>query len=209
MSLPIISAALIAALIQVESRGRDQITGDNGKAFGCLQIREEVLADVRRLTGINLRLQDMFDRKISVQVCAYYLGYWGDSERLGHVATNEDLARIWNGGPDGWRQTETWGYWLKVQAYIKVQISPNPEVPSFSALRDWHVNEMLKEENTRVVVLTSRGLGKVAFVREALNILEPGRVPTDGDPNSEHPVTKAPQGSEKSDQSKGTARGIH
>ena len=41
---------------------------------------------------------------------------YATKERLGHDATNEDIARIHNGGPNGWRSSSTEGYWRKVSA---------------------------------------------------------------------------------------------
>ena len=38
--------------------------------------------------------------------------------RLGRTPTNEDLARIHNGGPNGYKKTATDGYWKKVKNKI-------------------------------------------------------------------------------------------
>ena len=34
--------------------------------------------------------------------------------RLGRNATNEDISRIHNGGPNGWQNPNTDGYWTRV-----------------------------------------------------------------------------------------------
>lgn len=108
-----ISAIFIAALIHVESSGNNVAIGDGGKAYGCLQIHPAVVKDVNRIYGAGLKHTDMFDRDLSVAVCRKYLEYYGST--LPRTATLEDYARIWNGGPNGWRSPRTKAYWKKVQ----------------------------------------------------------------------------------------------
>jgi hypothetical protein len=38
---------------------------------------------------------------------------------LGKEPTLEDKARIWNGGPGGWKKSATIVYWAKVQKAIR------------------------------------------------------------------------------------------
>lgn len=121
-----ISALLIAALIHVESHGNDRALGDYVKghptAFGCLQISHGVLDDVHRLTRLNLlSIGDCFDRETSIWVCRVYLDHYCTAIRLGREPTDEDRARCWNGGPDGWRKPETGAYWFKVQTAMDVR----------------------------------------------------------------------------------------
>jgi hypothetical protein len=40
--------------------------------------------------------------------------------RLGHEPTDEDLARIHNGGPNGVKRRSTIGYWHKVQQFLRI-----------------------------------------------------------------------------------------
>ena len=110
--------ALIAALILVESGGNNAAIGDNGKAHGCLQIRQAVLTDYRFLTGERITLAQCHDPLVSVAVCSAYLNHWTNPKFLGHEPTLEDAARIWNGGPTGWKKTSTHPYWLKVKAVL-------------------------------------------------------------------------------------------
>lgn len=115
MTLP---ALFIAALIAVESGGDDRAVGDNGKAFGCLQITSAVLRDHRRLTGEIIRPEQCFDRFTSISICHTYLAHYCTRERLGHEPTLEDAARIWVGGPDGWKKDVTLPYWEKVRNHL-------------------------------------------------------------------------------------------
>ena len=38
--------------------------------------------------------------------------------RLGRSPTDQDLARIHNGGPNGYKNPATLGYWQKVKKYL-------------------------------------------------------------------------------------------
>jgi hypothetical protein len=87
-------------------------------AFGCLQISRCVLADVRRITGERFTPSQCFDRFTSLSVCTSYLRHYCTKERLGHEPTVEDMARVWVGGPDGWKKESTLPYWAKVQEHL-------------------------------------------------------------------------------------------
>ncbi|MEK7641815.1 MAG: transglycosylase SLT domain-containing protein [Patescibacteria group bacterium] len=110
---------LIAALIEVESHGNDHAIGDkhmNDKAYGALQIRKPCVDDVNQRLGTKHRAEDMLgNRSLSVQVCRTYLERYATRKALGREPSLEDMARIWNGGPKGWRKQSTLGYWSKVQ----------------------------------------------------------------------------------------------
>ena len=47
-----------------------------------------------------------------------YMARYATVKRLGHTPTDEDFARIHNGGPSGWKNSATLGYWHKVQAAL-------------------------------------------------------------------------------------------
>lgn len=109
---------LVQALIRIESNGRDNAVGDNGEALGPLQIHQATVKDVNRLYGTSYTHRDMFDRSKAIDVCHKYLAFYGSEKRLGHVPTPEDHARIWNGGPSGWKRKTTQGYWAKVRRHL-------------------------------------------------------------------------------------------
>ena len=104
---------LISALIIVESSNNDLAVGDQGKAIGCLQIHRGVVQDVNRITGSNYRHQDMTNRVAARAVCQAYLEHYGKGK------TTEQQARIWNGGPTGYRKPVTLAYWRRVQRNLK------------------------------------------------------------------------------------------
>ena len=111
---------LVDALIQVESNGKTNAIGDNGKAKGCLQIWDCVLVDVNKAYKKKYTKQDCFDKEKSKEICNLYLKLYGRAyeKKTGKKATAEVLARIWNGGPSGYKKQETVKYWNKVSKYI-------------------------------------------------------------------------------------------
>jgi hypothetical protein len=110
---------LIAALIQVESNGNDHAIGDRHKkemAYGALQIRKPCVEDVNRRFGTKFTAKDMLgNRQLSVWVCQNYLKMYATPKLIGREPTIEDMARIWNGGPAGWKSNATVKYWSKVK----------------------------------------------------------------------------------------------
>ncbi len=114
---------LLAALIQVESNGKDQAIGDrhlSEKAYGILQIRKPCVDDVNQSYGTKHRPEDMLgNRSLSIDVAIKYLRRYATAKRLGREPTFEDMARIWNGGPNGHKKQSTLVYWSKVQKVLK------------------------------------------------------------------------------------------
>ena len=110
---------LISFLIIVESGGVDNAIGDNGKAVGCLQIHSIVVEDVNRIYDTDYQDKDRYDREKSIEIAKLYLQHYASEERLGRQPTIKDAARIWNGGPDGYREKETIQYWIKVKQQIR------------------------------------------------------------------------------------------
>lgn len=108
----------LLALITVESGGRDHVIGDQGRAYGCLQIWEEVVKDVNRVYGTRYTHADCLKRAPSLDICRLYLSHYASPQRLGRQPTLEDLARIWNGGPKGHRLRHTEPYWAKVRPLL-------------------------------------------------------------------------------------------
>ena len=52
----------------------------------------------------------------SEEVIDAYVHRYATQTRLGHVPTDEDFARIYHGGPDGWNSPTTEEYWRQVSA---------------------------------------------------------------------------------------------
>ena len=112
------TAELLAALVAVESGGNDQARGRHGE-LGALQVRRCVVTDVNRIAGTHYRWAEMTNRWAAMGVMRIYLGHYCAEGRLGRKATDQDLARVWHGGPDGWRRRKTLAYWRRVQARMQ------------------------------------------------------------------------------------------
>lgn len=109
---------LILALILVESNGNDAEIGDNGKAYGCLQMHSAYVQDAAEYAGKDWVHEDAFDRDVAIQIFMAYMARYATEERLGREPTPEDIARIHNGGPNGWRKPATVKYWNKVSSQL-------------------------------------------------------------------------------------------
>ena len=116
-----VSSSLLDAIAAVESNGNSSAIGDNGNAYGVYQIHESYVQDVNRISGKNFTHEDAFDKDKAKEMVTIYLTNYGKNyeKKTGKTATNEVLARIHNGGPNGWKKTATQKYWNKVQKEIK------------------------------------------------------------------------------------------
>lgn len=115
---------LIEALILVESGGDDNAVGDRNlanKAYGCLQIRQpyldDVIAEFPQLKGEKAEAL-LGNRNLSTSVFEAYMEIYATPARLGRPVTDQDRARIHNGGPDGWKKQSTAAYWNKVSKVL-------------------------------------------------------------------------------------------
>jgi hypothetical protein len=111
---------LLAAILTVESSNRPHPpAGDHGTSFGPYQISDAVLEDVNSCQDVTIFTRaDCEDPEKARDIVSLYIGRWATLKRLGHPPTGEDMARIWNGGPDGWRKASTEPYWAKIQAAV-------------------------------------------------------------------------------------------
>ncbi len=103
---------LVDAIHMVESSGRTgPILGDGGDALGPLQIHRACWQDAN-LPG---RYSDCADLEYSKRVFRAYMARYATARRLGRSVTDQDRARIWNGGPNGYKKKATVAYWNKVK----------------------------------------------------------------------------------------------
>ncbi len=121
-NLSAINVELLTSIEYVESRGNVRAIGDSGKAFGCLQIWNVVIQDVNRIAKTNYVHKDAFNRKRAFAIAGIYLTYWGKvyKRKTGKKPTTEVYARIWNGGPSGWKKKSTIKYWRKVEYEMRI-----------------------------------------------------------------------------------------
>lgn len=116
MSINLIT--LIMVLIQVESSGNDLAVGDGGAAYGCLQMHSAYVQDAAEYANKDWVHEDAFDRETSIDIFIAYMSRYATEERLGRRVSIEDIARIHNGGPNGWKKSATDVYWKKVRKNI-------------------------------------------------------------------------------------------
>lgn len=101
----------------IESGGNNQARGRHGEV-GALQVTPAVVADVNRYYGTKYTLRRMTNRADAVAVFDRYLWIYATPARIGRPVTDEDRARIWNGGPNGWRMKSTLPYLRRYRQQI-------------------------------------------------------------------------------------------
>ena len=108
---PIIEDTLIAAIIQVESGGDTLAYNSKEDAVGCLQIRPIMVREINRLLGKDsFKLKDRWSKAKSIQMFNILRSHLKG-------ATDEEIARTWNGGYNGKNIPQTLQYWIKVKQY--------------------------------------------------------------------------------------------
>lgn len=111
--------ALLDAILQVESGGDDDATGDNGNALGGYQIWRVYWQDATEwCTELGGEYEQVRSRAYAERVVvAYWHRYCRQALRDGDL---EVLARVHNGGPKGATKPATLKYWVKVKAQLPV-----------------------------------------------------------------------------------------
>lgn len=95
----------IDIIIELESGGDLNAVGDNNRAFGCLQIRQDYLTDANKMLGTRYVLSQMMgNRDFSEKIVWAYMKRYARADRIGREPTALDLARIHNGGPNGYKK---------------------------------------------------------------------------------------------------------
>ena len=110
---------LLAAMCEVESNGDCSKVGLVGE-LGCYQIRECFWQDaLEHDSSIGGEYEDVIDREYSEKVIYAYWDRYATEKRLGRPVTDEDRARMHNGGPKGHKKTSTIKYWNKIQNELR------------------------------------------------------------------------------------------
>uniref|UniRef100_A0A7S2X6G6 lysozyme n=1 Tax=Lotharella oceanica TaxID=641309 RepID=A0A7S2X6G6_9EUKA len=114
----VISRRLLDAIRQVESGGDEDAVGDGGKAIGPYQIWEVYHGDAKA-GGKYEDCKGKGSTAYSEKVVRNYMNRFATKARLGRAPTDEDIARIHNGGPNGYKKPSTEKYWEKVKKAMK------------------------------------------------------------------------------------------
>lgn len=114
---------LWTAQAAVESRGNPRAYCRRDGSSGIVQIRTDCLNDINRIAkarGLKVRFKpsDRFDPVKARRMWQLYLEYYAAKYEhdTGRPCTYEVLARIWNGGPCGWKKASTVNYWGRVRS---------------------------------------------------------------------------------------------
>lgn len=115
----IIPTLILSAIAMVESNDNCNAVGRNGE-LGHLQITPICVEDVNRILGRQAyTLEDRRDRTKSVEMFHIYVNHYATERRLGRPVTLEDVVRIWNGGPHGWKRWATIPYRDRVLSEVQ------------------------------------------------------------------------------------------
>ena len=93
---------VLAAIRVVESNNNPDAVGDNGNAIGVYQIWEVYWKDATERSGLDGKYLDCYNASYADKVVRCYMDRYATKKRLGRPVTQEDIARIHNGGPNGW-----------------------------------------------------------------------------------------------------------
>lgn len=106
---------IIEKLIIIETNGQN-LVGDSGKAFGILQIHKIAVREYNQTYGTKYKHEDMFDEKISKEVCIGLLEKGIDiyKNKYKTEPSEQEIVRMWNGGIyTGYKKSSTIKYWNK------------------------------------------------------------------------------------------------
>jgi hypothetical protein len=108
---------LFSAIAQVESE-----CGETSK--NVYQLRDIYIDDLNRIYKLQPSHHLKYSKRLSEKAMLLYWKYYGERyERItGMPVTYEVLARIHNGGPDGFRKNSTKVYWQKVKGHLISQM---------------------------------------------------------------------------------------
>ena len=110
-----VSTSLLFAIQGAETDFVRHPRASSREAYGALQIRQICIDDVNRIYGTHFVHADVMQDESARKICSLYLTYWGSRyiKQTGCYPTDQVLARIWYGGPDGWKHRDTRSYWAQ------------------------------------------------------------------------------------------------
>ncbi len=114
-------SALLDAIKQVESNGNSEAVGDDGKSIGAYQIQKPYFKDALEYdsTLAKYKYEDVKKDKVARLIIKAYWKRYATKRRLGHEPTDEDRARIHNGGLNGYKKKSTIKYWEKIKKELE------------------------------------------------------------------------------------------
>ena len=107
---------IMETLKYVETINGEYTIGDDGKAFGILQIHKGYVEDVNRYHGTSYTHYDMFDDRCAEEVFYLYMEIASERfcKKYGRYPNEEEIVRMHNGGMyQGYRIKATEKYYKK------------------------------------------------------------------------------------------------
>lgn len=103
---------IMDVLKYIETNNNPKAIGDGGKSFGILQIQQKAIDDVNERFGTSYIHEDAFDIACAEEIFELYITIWGShlEAKEKRPLTDEDIVRIWNGGPRGYKRKGTLDY---------------------------------------------------------------------------------------------------
>lgn len=104
----------------VETNNRELAVGDNGKAFGVVQIHKICVDDINRIYGTSYTHEDAFDKNCAEEMFHLYLS--AGIKRFKRIydrdPTEGEIVRMWNGGIyQGYRIKATVKYFRRYKKF--------------------------------------------------------------------------------------------
>jgi len=113
---PIAIDTLLNAVMAVESNFDSTAYNSKENAAGVLQIRPIMVREVNRLLGEDkYTLKDRWSKAKSIEMFNVIRSHLKG-------ASDEQIARVWNGGYNGHNIPQTMQYWNKVKQYTQSNI---------------------------------------------------------------------------------------
>jgi len=115
------SNTFLDAICKVESNCNPSAVGDNGNAIGAYQIWKSYWKDaIEHDPSIGGVYEDCLNKTYSEKIVRAYMDRYATERRLGRPVTDEDRARMHNGGPravwaTGKKKQNLDIYWGKVK----------------------------------------------------------------------------------------------
>ena len=109
---------VLQAIRIVESNNTPSAVGDGGNAIGVYQIWESYWKDATEFSNLGGKYRDCFVPEYADRVVRCYMKRYATPRRLGREATMQDISRIHNGGPNGYKKQATIKYWEKVEKIL-------------------------------------------------------------------------------------------
>ena len=109
---------VLAAIHIVESNDDPDAVGDGGDSIGCYQIQKCYWLDAKEFSDLGGTYLDCYNRGYADRTVRFYMARYATERRLGREVTQEDVARIHNGGPNGYKKECTKKFWKKVEVIL-------------------------------------------------------------------------------------------